>query len=823
MTRQTLLWTLFALLSHWRRHKANLATLILGLGIATALWSGVQALNAQARRSYDDAAAIFSGGNAGMLVASRGGLFPQDLFAKLRRAGANVSPALEGSIRIDDRQLRLIGVEPLTLPRSAPMAHMRERENIADFFSGPGRAFIAPETLRRLGLAPGARPLTERGRQLPPLAALEEAPPGAIVVDIGVAQRLLDREGKLSRLVVADDAPLDPALLAQITGDALRLVAPQEDNELARLTDSFHLNLTAFGFLAFLVGFFIVHAAFGLAFEQRLPILRTLRALGVSARTLIAAMLVELFLFTLIAGGAGVFGGYLMARALLPNMAASLEGLYGAHISESLALGASWLLSGLVMASSGALLAAGSGLSKTLRLPVLSVARPIAWREAHHRYLRRQGIFAALALLGAAGAFFFGGGLAASFAVIAGALIGAALLLPLALAGALTLGERLSRRPLARWFFADGRQELPGLSLALMALLMALAANIGVGGMVEGFRLTFTGWLDERLAAEIYFEAASPTDAREIEDWARAQKDIAAVLPVWRAKTRIGGWPVEVIGMTPHETYTAHFPLIEATPDVWRALFEEDAVLMSEQLARRLGLALGATLDIPTSAENFRAHIAGIFPDYGNPRGQLRVSHQRLAANFADASGVHYSLRVAPQATARVMEEMQRRFGVRIARILDQAEIKKLSTDIFERTFAVTAALNTLTLIVSGIALFASLLTLADMRRARVAPVWALGATRGRLATLELARVMMFAAGAALLALPLGLFMSWRLVAGVNVAAFGWRLPFHMFPAQWGEVFIIALVAAFLAALLPTLRLARAAPSELLKVFSNER
>ncbi len=44
---------------------------------------------------------------------------------------------------------------------------------------------------------------------MPPLAALAEAPPGAVVVDIGVAQRLLDRPGKLSRLIIAEDAALD--------------------------------------------------------------------------------------------------------------------------------------------------------------------------------------------------------------------------------------------------------------------------------------------------------------------------------------------------------------------------------------------------------------------------------------------------------------------------------------------------------------------------------------------------------------------------------------------------------------------------------------
>jgi len=59
------LWILAVLLSHWRRHPMQLATLLIGLISATALWSGVQALNQQARTSYDRAAATFGGARAG--------------------------------------------------------------------------------------------------------------------------------------------------------------------------------------------------------------------------------------------------------------------------------------------------------------------------------------------------------------------------------------------------------------------------------------------------------------------------------------------------------------------------------------------------------------------------------------------------------------------------------------------------------------------------------------------------------------------------------------------------------------------------------------
>src|SRR3546814_20065041 len=83
-------------------------------------------------------------------------------------------------------------------------------------------------------------------------------------------------------------------------------------------------------------------------------------------------------------------------------------------------------------------------------------------------------------------------------------LLGTALALPVLLNGALKLLLRRSRSVLGQWFLADCRQQLPTLSLALMALLLALAANIGAGSMTNGFRHTFSDWLEQRLTAELY-------------------------------------------------------------------------------------------------------------------------------------------------------------------------------------------------------------------------------------------------------------------------------------------------------------------------------
>lgn len=816
-------WIFVTLLGHWRRHPLNLATLVAGLAIATALWSGVQALNTQARTSYDRAAAVLGDAATASIVAAKGAFVSEQDYVALRRAGWKVSPVLEGTVRIGAASYRLIGVEPLTVPSGSSVGGLATSRDLEAFLKSPGRTLASPETLAEVGLSAGATPRTDRGQALPALVGAEAVAPGLLVVDIGVAQRILGRPGQLTRLVLGRDATHDVGALLAVAGDRLKFEDSSAGGDLARLTDSFHLNLTAFGLLAFIVGLFIVHASIGLAYEQRLGTVRTMRAIGVPLRLLMWLMAGEMMLFALLAGSLGMVCGYVIAAALLPDVAASLDGLYGAHVSGHLAIEARWWLSGLGMAVLGALAASAVSLAKVAHLPVLSVAKPLAWREAQQAQLRRQGVLAGLSLVVALLAFLTGSGLIAGFTVIAGVLLGAALLLPLALSALLRLGEGTAKGALAEWFWADARQQLSGLALALMALLLALSANVGVGTMVEGFRKTFTGWLDERLNSEVYFDATGAVEGEGIVAWLSGRPEVVAVLPVWRAETRIAGWPVDVIGTRDHETYREHFSLLSQASDAWDKVRDGAGVLVSEQLARRIGIGVGDTFAIPSHDDLWETRVVGIYPDYGNPKGQVRVNVDHLVRHWPDARRAAFSLRVLPGRAGPLIEAMEAEFGSSLARVVDQASVKASSMRIFEKTFSVTGALNSLTLVVSGIALFSSLLTLSGLRLAQLAPVWALGVPRLLLGKLEIGKLLVLAAITAVLAVPLGLVLAWCLVAIVNVQAFGWRLPFHVFPAQWLVVFGLALATAFAAAVVPVIRLARTAPQDLLKVFANER
>ncbi len=791
-----------ALLSHWLRKPVQLASLLLGLALATALFSGVQAINAEARASYARAAAMLGQDQLARIAPVDSQRINQQVFVDLRRDGWLVSPVLEGELRVEDRRVRILGVEPVTAP---PVA-------VPQAVTGPGQllSFIQGAS----GAAEGQTARDWSGvAGLPELTPVDGLIPGVLVVDIGYAQRLLKAEGLLSHLVVAPGMP-DGAPLPT----ALELQAPRGAGDVARLTDSFHLNLTAFGLLSFVVGLFIVHGAVGLAFEQRRAMFRTLRAVGVPLRGLMGWLMAELLTLALIAGGIGIVLGYLVASALLPDVSATLRGLYGAPVAGSLSLQPAWWLGGLGVALIGAMLAAGQSLWHLARLPLLAPAQPRAWMRASALGLRGQAIVGAALLVVAGLLVWQAQGLVTGFGALGALLLGAALILPVGLAALLGWLAARARGVVREWFWADTGQQLPGVSLALMALLLALSANIGVGTMVSSFRQTFVEWLDQRLSSELYATASDEAEAARMRDWLRAQG--AEVLPIWHVDITIFDAPAELFGVKDHPTYRKNWRLLEALDNPWDKLAAGDHVLINEQLARREGLWPGDIVRLPRAGA---MAVAGVYGDYGNPLGQVYIANDALLRLYPEVPRLRHAVRIAPDMAPDLQRALIAEFGLPESRIIDQAGIKRASLDIFERTFTVTAALNVLTMAVAGFALLTSLLTLSGMRLSQLAPVWAMGWTRRQLAGTELLRAVLLAGLVMVAAVPLGLALSWILLNVVNVAAFGWQLPMYFFPRQWAGLGALALAVAALAAGWPAWRLSRLPPVELLKVFANER
>jgi putative ABC transport system permease protein len=112
----------------------------------------------------------------------------------------------------------------------------------------------------------------------------------------------------------------------------------------------------------------------------------------------------------------GIVLGYAIAAALMPGVAGTLRGLYGASVPGTLSFDPLWAVSGLGITLLGAGAASAAAMIRTARMPLLAPAQPRAWAQASDRAMRLQALAAlGLFLLGGLVGW-LGSGLVAGFA-----------------------------------------------------------------------------------------------------------------------------------------------------------------------------------------------------------------------------------------------------------------------------------------------------------------------------------------------------------------------------------------------------------------------
>ena len=800
--------SLFAIMSHWKRKPLQLLLIVLGLTSSTALWTGIQAINAEAKKSYAQATSIIESESTLSIVPKVGDYFDENHFSHLRKLGWPITPIIEGNLK-EISGITIVGIDPISSMGKTMLPEFSENLKLKDFLGEPFTKYSGPNT---------AKNLVEK-HHFKNITVINNMPEGRVFMDIGKAQSLLKKKGKLSRMRLLKSYTGN---LADLTNLDLILEESIQVSDLAMLTESFHLNLTAFGFLSYLVALFIVYSTIGLAFEQRKGIFRTLRGVGITAKSISVIILIETLIIAIFSGSLGMVFGYILASMLLPDVATTLSGLFGAQIGSSLSLSGLFWLRGLGAGTLGAAICVSHFLWQTFALHPLATADKTAWElNATRNIIYKIFLIGALLIL-VLYQIFFESGLLSAFIILGSVLIMATLALP-AMLWLLLSTTKLKKfsSPISTWFWADTRQQIGPLSISLMALMIALSINIGVSGMVGSFRKTFTNWLDQRLISEMYLKVPAFADTEKILTFLSGEA--SAILPITKKTVRIANNVVDIIGFSPHETYSRHWPLITHQPYSWETIRTDQALLINEQLSRRLKKEIGDQLKINTMKGSFRLPVVAVYSDYGNPKGQIMLPLKTFLTYYPDIKPSQFAIRIDKHKVPVVKQKLKEKFGLSENHISNQDQLKRLSKKIFEKTFNITDSLSVLTLTVAGIALFTSLITLSDNRRGQLAPLWAIGVSRNDLIKLEMLRAFILTALTTLLAIPVGILISFILTKHVNVQAFDWQLPLFLFPKDWIKLLILSILITFLAIAIPAYRLYKTSPSNLLKVFAYDR
>ena len=344
--------------------------------------------------------------------------------------------------------------------------------------------------------------------------------------------------------------------------------------------------------------------------------------------------------------------------------------------------------------------------------------------------------------------------------------------------------------------------------VAVAALAMAVAAMIGISIMVDSFRESLDDWLAHTLQADIYVGAPGPGFARP-----ERRLEAAVVADLVRVPG-IARFNASRRALVDSDRGPVVVDAVDFTPE-WTRIADGTA-LVAQPLAYRLKLNVGSALQLTTAQGPRRFSVAGVFRDYGNDRGSVRIGRAAYRRLWHDDSVSGLALGVTPGAdVGAVVRGLHAAAAGRQALLIDTpAQVRALSLAIFDRTFIITRVLNWLAAGVASLGLLSALLAWQLGRRHEVALLRALGLTRGGAALMIQAQTLFMGAMALLAALPAGLLTAILLVRVINRRAFGWEIDLHLHPAQITSAITLALSAALVAGVYPAWRAAHAPLSQ---------
>jgi putative ABC transport system permease protein len=420
--------------------------------------------------------------------------------------------------------------------------------------------------------------------------------------------------------------------------------------------------------------------------------------------------------------------------------------------------------------------------------------------------------------------------LAGGFAALFGVILGFTLLTPSAIVLVVRpLTVVLTRAggvlaPLAARGVAAG---LSRTGVAVAALMVAVAATVGVGVMVDSFRRSVSAWLEQTLRADVYVSVPSTVATRGSVTLdpalVRRLADVPGVEAVSTARRRdvassMGSLHLSAYALAP-ASYGGFRFLDGDAAEAWPAFEQRGDVLVSESFAYRHRVGRGSRLTLTTDQGARSFEVAGVYRDYGSDQGVVAMSRRTYDRYWDDPGVAALGVYAAPGVDVRALEDTIRaRIDPgEIVVIQSNRDLREASLAVFDRTFAITLALRGLATLVAFVGVLSALMALELERGREIAILRAIGLARGQVWRLVLSQTGLLGLLAGLFAVPLGLALALILILVINRRSFGWSLDVFVDPYLLAQAVALAVLAALLAGLYPALRMAAISPARALR------
>ncbi|MDH3319719.1 MAG: FtsX-like permease family protein [Betaproteobacteria bacterium] len=804
-----------ALNARFAQRRARTLLAVAGVALGVALGFGVHLVN---RAAVDELAAGVRAmaGEADLEVLGGRGGFAEALYPKLARLPevAALNPALELDAGLPGGgAIRVLGLDMLRAAQLQPALFAHQPQLRAQILK-PDTVLLSQAAAERLRLGTGARLGIVVGLATVELEVIGTLPASSLhgvaaLADIATVQWRLDRVGELNRIGLRLAPGADPeAMRARIAkllpagAHATRVETVEESG--AALSRAYRVNLNVLALVALFTGGFLVFSAQALEVARRRGEHALLRVLGLTRGALARLVLLEASLV----GAAGAALGLALGYGFAVAAVRASGGDFGAGMFRGLApqigfapvAALGYFAAGVAVALVGAVLPA----AEAARTPP---AQALKAGDEQRMLSRAPSIRAALALLGAGVLLAFAPAVdgipLAGYGAIGCLLVGGILLMP-AFSQRLWRALPLARRPALALAGAQLRGAPGQAMVSLAAIVASFSLMVAMAIMVASFRSSVDRWLVALLPAELYLRTTQLGETAYVDP--RFESRVRRLPQVARAdflrSARVTLDPAQpAISLlardVPAGGLAASLPLTGARYE--RRADDPPPAWVSEAVAERYGALPGRRLALPLAGRQREFIVAGVWRDYARQHGAIVIERPTYKALTGDARANDAALWLAPK--VRVEDAIGALRALPGGEQLDfgtPGEIRERSLAIFDRSFAVTYALEAVAVLVGLFGLSSSLGALVLARRREFGVLRHLGMTRREIGAMLATEGALLALAGAVAGLVLGAAISLVLVYVVNPQSFGWSMELQ---PPYGFLIVLTAVLLVLAML----------------------
>ena len=814
-----------------RQHQLRTVVQIIAIAVGVALGYAVQLINASALNEFSSAVRSATGQADASITGPTGGFDERVLERVIAHPSVELaSPRLAISAAVLDTGAAttpLLTITGLDAFRAAALSSTLLPVPAAAgsrFALLEDGIFLSPAALQKFRLNVGDELRVQVADRVVALTVVGTLPGAQAeqlvgVMDLGFAQWRLDRLGTLTRIDLKLAPGASPASVAQALSLPPGVALTSTDTEATRVSNlsrAYRVNLSVLALVALFTGAFLVLSLQAQATVARRSQLAFLRVAGVTAREVQLLLIGEALLLGAVGSALGLALGAALATLSLQLLGGDLGSGFFSGTRPEVEYSAGPLVAfftiGLAAAVAGSWLPAHDAARTSPALALKAGAEEDAYKPLGRAWpgismLLLAGLLVWLPPVNGIPVF--------GYAAIAAVLI-----------GAIALQSRIARavfEPLARYLErVHAGAKSPALLLAVTRISQAPSfAAIGMAGivtsfalmiamatMVASFRNSVDDWLTRILPAHVYVRAAPSGSAAffsqadidrinshpgvERADFSRAVK---LQLDPQRAQVTLIVRPIDIAN--PGRA----LPLTGATAQWTQGM--PPPIWITEPMVDIYGMRIGSVVELPLAGRLHPFTVAGVWRDYARQFGAIAMRPDDYQAVTGDNTVTDAGVWLKRGYVASgVIADLRTQLESPAVEFAETGEIRQLSLQIFDRSFAVTYVLEVAAIVIGLIGIAATFSSQAIARRREFGMLRHVGLTRRQIVQMLALEGALLTALAIAVGLVTGLVVSIVLIEVINPQSFNWTMDFNAPQGLIAALMLALMVAAVATAVL---------------------